>query len=167
MFVIGPKKVVILAALSGAVIVTVFVSVALIRGMLSIHREASKAEAIADKNQHDIEQEFRQISPLRPVTVLQPGSFHKADHGIVSAAYKTAESYESIKLHYHRELTSRGWSFRKEVGVKYDGVDYGGKELIYCKNGYVAHLQSAGRQEGEFGWTFSFAMTWGSSDECM
>ncbi|HEX3187897.1 MAG TPA: hypothetical protein VHQ94_24070, partial [Pyrinomonadaceae bacterium] len=101
------------------------------------------------------------------MTVIQPSPMRWADHGIISAAYKTKESYELIKLHYHNELTSRGWDFRREVDIKYDGHNYGGKELIYCKSGYVAHVQYAGRQETEFGWTFCFAITWGPSDECM
>ena len=45
--------------------------------------------------------------------------------------------------------------------VLFDGRNYGGKELIYCKSDYVASLQFAGRQEREFGWTFSFALTLG------
>lgn len=158
---------IILVAASCAAIVTVLVSIALIIGTLSLIHSEPKAEAIGDKNQKDIEQEFHQISPLSRVTVIQPGSMRWTDHGIISAAYKTKESYESIKLHYHNELTSRGWSFRREVDIKYDGNDYGGKELIYCKSGYVAHVQYAARQETEFGWTFSFAITWGPSDECM
>ena len=88
------------------------------------------------------------------------------DHGITNAAYKSEESYESIKGHYNNELTNHGWSFRKEADLKYDGVDYGGKELMYCKGHYAVHLQYAARQEREFGWTFSFAMTWGNSDNC-
>jgi len=166
MFLNKRNKIVLVVAASGAAIVIALVAVTVILGIVSIIRDAPKAEAIAQKNQSDIETEFSRIAPLSHATVLLSGSMRKTDHGIISAAYKTAESYESIKEHYHHELTSKGWSFRKETGIKYDGVDYGGKELIYCKNGYVAQLQSAGRQEEEFGWTFSFAITWGGS-ECI
>ena len=33
----------------------------------------------------------------------------------------------------NHELTSRGWNFRNEDSVLYDGTDHGGKELVYCK----------------------------------
>lgn len=144
----------------------ILLSIGLILGMLSLVHDQREAEAIADKNQKDIEQEFREILPLSRAAVIQHGSTRKTSHGIVSAAYKTDESYESIKQYYHNELASRGWSFRQEAGVKYDGKDYGGKELIYCKVGRAAHVQYAGQQEKEFGWTFSFALTWDYSDEC-
>lgn len=167
MFLTEEKKgLIIFLAAGTAAIVTVLVSTSLILGPLSFIHDERQAEAIADNNQRDIEQEFRQISPLPRAAVIQHGSMRKTDHGIISAAYKTEVSYESIKLYYHNELKSRGWSVRREVGIKYDGKDYGGKELVYCKSGYAAHLQYAGRQETEFGWTFSFAMTWGHSDEC-
>lgn len=160
------RSVIIFVTASSAAITTVLVSIALILGTVSLIHDGSQAEAIADKNQKSLEHEFRELPPLSQAVVIQHGSMHKSDHGIVSTAYKTGESYESIKFYYHRELTSRGWNLRKEGGVLYDGTNYGGKELVYCKNGYAARLQYAGRQETEFGWTFSFGMTWGLADEC-
>lgn len=157
------KKSVLIVAVAGIAIVTVL---AVILGTLSLIHKSPQAEAISDKSQKDIEQEFHQTAPVTGAIVIQSGSMRWIDHGIISAAYKTQESYESIKLHYDYGLTSRGWRYKHETSVKYDGVDYGGKELIYCKTAYVAHLQYAGRQETEFGWTFSFAITWGPSDEC-
>ena len=167
MFLTKRKKVLIICvAVSSATIVTVFVSVMLLFGAISLNHKEREAEAIADKNQKVVEEAFREISPLSRAALIQHGSMRRTDHGIISAAYKTEKSYESIKLYYDDKLTSRGWKFKREAGIQYDGKDYGGKELIYCKDNYAASLQYAGQQETEFGWTFSFAMTWGQSDDC-
>jgi len=161
------KGVIISVAVSlAAIALPVFVGV-ILRTTLTSLREDPDAQAIADKSQKGLEQQFRELPSLSQAVVIQDGSMHKIYHGVVSATYKTQKSYEAIKTHYQHELTSRGWVFKKEDAVLYDRTDYGGKELVYCKNGYGASLQYAGRQETEFGWTFSFGMTWGSvADEC-
>lgn len=160
------KGVIIFVAASLAVVVALLVFLAILLRTRSSFQDDTEAEAIAEKKQKKLEQEFAELPPLSQAVVIQHGSMHKVHHGIVSAAYKTGQSYESIKLYYQHELTSRGWNFRKEGGVLYDETDYGGKELLYCKEGYAARLQYAGRQVKEFGWTFSFGMTWGLADEC-
>ena len=162
---VNQKILIIFVAAIFAAITVVLVSLIVIFGMLTSFYDA-EAQAIAERNQKNLEQEFREVPPLAQAVVIQQGSMHKIRHGVVSTAYKTANSYDSIKHYYDHELKSRGWYFSKEGGVLFDGTDYGGKELVYCKNGYAASLQYAGRQEAEFGWTFSFGMTWGLADEC-
>jgi hypothetical protein len=160
------KRVMIFVAVSFAVIGTILLFLALIFGTLTSFHEDPKAQAMAEENQKNLEQEFRELPPSSQFVVTQKVSMHKTQHGIVSAYYKTRESFDSIKHYYQRELTTRGWRFSKEGDILYDGTDYGGKELLYCKKGCAARLQYAGRQETEFGWTFSFGMTWGLADEC-
>lgn len=160
------KSVIIFVAASFAAINVLLVSLVIIFGTLTWFYDRPEAQAIADRNQKNLEQEFREVAPLSQAVVIQQGSMHKIRHGVVSSAYQAAESYESIKQYYGHELKSRGWNFSREGVVLFAGTDYGGKELVYCKNGYAASLQYAGRQEAEFGWTFSFGMTWGLADEC-
>lgn len=160
------KNVIIFLAASLVVLNLLLVSLVISFKMLPSVYDAQDAEVIAERNQRNIEQEFRELAPLSQAAVIRHGSMRKVQHGIVSTGYKTGENYESIKLHYHQELISRGWNFSKEDSVLYEGIDYGGKELLYCKSGYAARLQYAGQQEIDFGWTFSFGITWGLADEC-
>lgn len=120
----------------------------------------------ANKTQSDIEGEFQRITPLPLAVAVEHISMHKTHQGTVNSAYKTDRSYEDIKAYYDKELANRGWRFVREALLTYDGKDNGGKQLFYCKGNYRADLQSAGRQETEFGWTYSFALSWGLSNEC-
>lgn len=142
------------------------VSLLLFLGFWSFIDDNKETEAVAERNQRQIEQQFRDIPPLSRALVIQQNATHRTERGIISTAYKTESSYQTIKLHYDHQLSTRGWELRREAGVTFDGTDYGGMDLVYCKKDYVAELQYAGRQEREFGWTFSFAVIWGNSDEC-
>ena len=129
--------------------------------------DLAENEAIANEKQKEIEQEFREISPIPNAVVIRHSAVNRTKRVIISSDYSTQSSYESIKEHYNRDLAGRGCQLHREADVLFDGRNYGGKELTYCKNDYVAALQFAGRQEREFGWTFSFALTWGNAaDEC-
>lgn len=120
----------------------------------------------AEKIRDEMEAEFQKISPLPRAVQVQHGSMHKARQGLIRMAYKTELSYSEIKAYYDNELGKQGWRFARESHVKYDGQDYGGKELFYCKGNYTTNLYYAGRQEKEFGWTYSFTLAWPPSDEC-
>ena len=121
---------------------------------------------IADKKQHDLEIEFQKILPLAQAVPVQHNSMHKISQGHINTAYKTGLNFNEIKSYYSNELASKGWKFVREAQVVYGEDGYGGRELFYCKGDYVAHLYYAGQQEREFGWTYSFALTWGLYDEC-
>jgi hypothetical protein len=161
------RQIILFAAATLAGIVTVGVAMVAVVRTRGLIYDMGKSETIASKKQKEIEQEFGEISPLPNAVVVQQSATHRTERGIISSAYTTRSSYESIKEHYNHELTVRGWQFQREADVQFDGRNYGGKELIYCTNDYVGSLQFAGRQESEFGWTFSFALTWGNAaDEC-
>jgi hypothetical protein len=134
--------------------------------LLYISYEEREAEPAAEKTQYDTEREFEKISPIPLAAPGHHHSMHKTHQGVVSTEYKTELGYGEIRAFYDKELTSQGWRFAREREVIYDGQDSGGKELRYCKGGYAAGLQYAGRLEKEFGWTYTFALTWGLSDEC-
>lgn len=126
----------------------------------STHAEDSAAKA--QKIQLDLKSEFQIISPPQNYLEIQHGTLP----GLVNTTYKTDLSYENLRAHYHNELTRHGWRFLREDKIKYDGRDYGGKQLIYCKGSYAADVQYAGLQETEFGWKYSFALSFGLFDEC-
>jgi hypothetical protein len=134
--------------------------------LLHVTKGKQMTEANAEKYQSDMQAEWKKISPLPGAVQKQNGAIRKSDHGIVNQAYKSNLSYPEIKAYYDAELARQGWKFAREGDVEFDGRDYGGKELLYCKDRFTANLQYAGKQETEFGWTYTFSLTWGSSDEC-
>jgi hypothetical protein len=163
----GGKRWVVIAAASGVAIVSVLGSITFaILFMQYLNHDERVSGASADVTQNDVEREFQRISPLPLAVPIQHGATHKTHQGVVNTAYKTERSYEAIKAYYDNELTSLGWRLLREVNVRYGGNDYGGKELFYCKGNYTAHVQYAGRQEKQFGWIYSLALTWGLSNGC-
>lgn len=162
----GKRRVVIIAA-SVVAIVSVTGSIAFaVLFMQYLNHGQQVATGSADAIQNDVEREFQRISPLPLAVPIQHNATHKTQQGVINTAYKTVRSYESIKAYYNNELSNLDWSFLREANVRYGGEDYGGKELFYCKGNYTAHVQYAGRQETQFGWTYSLALTWGLSDGC-
>ncbi len=110
--------------------------------------------------------EFEQIRTLPGSIAGHQQSMDKGRQGHVGTAYTTTQTYDAIKAHYDAELTKRGWSFSKTEKVIYSGHDYGGQHVFFCKGIYTADLQFAGEQEKDFGWTYSFSLSWGLYDEC-
>ena len=163
----GKKRWWLLVIVGGAALTCILVFVtlaALFMGYMNSQERA--AEPVAAQTQSDVEREFQKVSPLPNAIPSQGGSMHKTQQGVVSEAYKTEEDYEAIKAYYDSELARLGWKLIRENNVVYDGQDYGGRERLYCKGVYSAELQYAGRQEKEFDWTYSFALTWGLSQDC-
>jgi hypothetical protein len=116
--------------------------------------------------QKQLEAEFVALVPMPGASQVRYTSMNKARQGEVGADYKTSKSYTDIRTYYDSQLKHNGWSFIKEKPVKVWGRDYGGKQAFYCKANYTATLQFAGSQENEFGWTYSFGLSWGLFDEC-
>ena len=108
--------------------------------------------------------EFGQIRPFPGAVAGHQRSMDKGRQGHVGADYTSAESFEAIKAHYNGELTKRGWKLLREEKVLYNNRDYGGLHVFFCKNNYTADLQFAGEQEQQFGWTYSFSLSWGLYD---
>lgn len=113
-----------------------------------------------------LERNVSEISEFKPAVLIQHNALVKAGRGHVSKAYRTSVDYEIVKRHYDSELKKHGWFYVREENIIYDGHDYGGKRIVYCKAMKVASLQYAGRQEKQFGWTYSFAVSVGLFKEC-
>ena len=134
-----------------------------VRRFYSMYEQAALRER---ENQKKIDRELesnfgRIVAPSDDIVV-----YHNSVPGLVNTTYKSVLSYEKIKTYYGNQLTRSGWVFLIEQKVIYDGQDYGGKELIYCKGGYAATIQHAGQQESQFGWTYAFSMSSGQVKEC-
>ena len=131
------------------------------------YRLVQKEVTYKEEVKGQLERNFESILRFEGAVAIQRNSLVKTKaQGHVSETYKTSSDYEIIKKHYDAELLKQGWSFARERKVIYDGVDYGGKHVFYCKNNMTANLQHAGRQEEEFGWTYSFAVAIGLLNEC-
>jgi hypothetical protein len=113
-----------------------------------------------------LQNEFAQISPPPDDVRIRHGSMHKTNQGDVGSDYKSSKSFEEIRMHYDHELKTRGWEFVKEDKVKIWRQDFGGKQVFYCKGGNTATLEYSGAKEAEFGWTYSFGLSWGLFEEC-
>jgi hypothetical protein len=161
------KRWIFIIAAAGIAIVSVMGSIVfpilVIRYLKNDGQAAGASTAIT---QIEVEREFQTIARLPLAVTVQHSATHKALQGVVSTSYKTEHSYQEIKAFYDKELPSLGWRFLREANVTYGGEDYGGQELFYCKGDSTAHVQYAGRQEKQFGWTYSFALTWGLSNGC-
>lgn len=107
----------------------------------------------------ELEAELATIPAPEDSFVRQHTSLMQQGRGHVNQAYKTGLHFEAIKAHYNVELRKRGWIFVEEENVIYDGHDYGGKQVFYCKVPLVVNVQYAGGQEQEFGWTYSIAVS--------
>ena len=111
-----------------------------------------------------LKSEFEQIRAL-PESVAGPQqSVDKGQQGHIGTVYTSDKTSDEIKVHYEAELLKRGWKFFKIEKVIYNGRDYGGQHVFYCKNLYTADLQFAGAQQQQFGWTYSFSLSWGLYD---
>jgi len=111
-----------------------------------------------------LKSEFEQIHAL-PESVAGPRqSMDKGRQGQIGTVYDSDQTADAIKAHYEAELSKRGWKFLKIEKVIYNGRDYGGQHVFYCKDIYTADLQFAGEQEQQFGWTYSFSLSWGLYD---
>jgi hypothetical protein len=113
-----------------------------------------------------MEVEFEKVVPPPQSIRTYRGSMHKTVLGVATSYHKVQLSYPEIKAYYNAELARLGWKFVSEGDIRYDGVDYGGKKLNYCKGNYSARVQYAGQQEEQFGWTYAFSLTWGTDAGC-
>ena len=106
--------------------------------------------------------EFDQIPALPDSSTKRPARLsEKGSQGLVVTEYVSSGSTDEIKAHYKVELLKRGWAFCCFEKVIYRNHDYGGEHVFYRKQIYVADIQFAGQQEKEFGWKYSFSMSWG------
>lgn len=113
-----------------------------------------------------LDQEFDQIQPLPNSAATRQYSSDKGRQGLIAAEYSTDQSDDAIKAYYEKELSARGWKLLRTEKVLYNGRDYGGQHVYFCKAGYTADLQLAGQQEAQFGWKYGLSLSWGLFDDC-
>lgn len=135
-------------------------------GFLVLQTVFGGLKSQAARVRNDLVTEFDKIPPPLGAERVQYSSLFKVSNGAVSGGYKTALSYNQIRSHYDVELAKLGWKFAGESDVIYNGVNYGGKQAFYCKNSYTADVQYAGGQNEQFGWTYSFGLSWRIHSEC-
>jgi hypothetical protein len=126
--------------------------------------QKARAEEIQreETTQRDLRNAFEKIVPPKNDVMTRSGAML----GLVSADYKSTLSWEEIKSHYSEQFVRQGWRYLLEDPIIYDGHDYGGKEIIYCKPPYAAALQYAGRQESKFGFTYGLSFSSDLHEKC-
>ena len=110
--------------------------------------------------QQELEQEFNSIKPMPSTVACDYYASHKTQQSLVGGKYSTKLSYREIRTYYDAELSSHGWRFQKEEGLRDWGRDFGGRSAHYCKGSYTASLEYAGEKAGH-GWDYALDMSWG------
>jgi hypothetical protein len=123
-------------------------------------------EGKASKIQADLENEWKEISSKPGSEAVATDSGHTISVASITSEYRTRAGYKDLRAYYDAELTQHGWRFVKEENLLYDRHDYGGKQAFYCKGKFTADLFYAGQQEQQFGWKYSFSLSWGTYDYC-
>jgi hypothetical protein len=115
--------------------------------------------------QSELEKEYQTIRQLPEAQSKHYHASHKVRQAVVGAEYQSTVSYPDIRKYYDSELSKHGWAFIREEDILYGKIlqrkNYGGKHVFYRKGEYIADLQYAGEQQSEFGWTYTFGLTWG------
>ena len=110
--------------------------------------------------QNGLEEEFRAITPLPGAAPQSYHAFHKSRSAIAGSTFFTKLPFSEIRKYYDEELARRGWEFYREEEVREWGEYRGGRTVDYCKGGYKATLQYAGKRPYAYGWVFALDISW-------
>lgn len=115
-----------------------------------------------ERIQRDVEKFFLEIQPMPGSTAVasHPITIYKPCIATIGNYYNVKADDDEIRQYYNDELAKHGWAFHKEKKVFDWEKDYGGKEFFYCKGEYRAIIQTASREEAEFGWTFALDISY-------
>jgi len=135
----------------------------ILRRVHAAYQKARMEELQRDESTaRDLANEFEKIMAPRNDVMIHRGTMI----GLVQASYKSTLSFAQLKIHYNEQLVSLGWRYLREDPIIYDGHDYGGKQIIYCKPPYAASLEYAGGLERQFGSTYTIGFSSGLHKEC-
>ena len=115
----------------------------------------------------ELRREFQLIKPFPgAVEAKRSDSFSRWRplQTFVDGGYNTTASYAELRRYYDPQLDSRGWRFVEEHPIRDWGSDVGAWEALYCKGDLAASLDYGPRVN--WGFTYSFALSWGLHREC-
>lgn len=112
-----------------------------------------------------LQTEFDTITPPTGALLFDHETQSKAGSALVESSYSYANDYDSIHSYYDSVLDDHGWQYRSETPVRIWGVDYGGRERVYCKADMTVSLYYRGSDPDSKS-DYTLAVSWGQPNKC-
>lgn len=147
--IIGTSKKVI--ALGGilALVVSLFVTIAVLRNT------PGDSQVVHSR----VRQEFQSFVPPPDSVLVQNSDISNVYGGLVGADYTSNRTFNDVRQYYEKQLVDRGYTFREFKPLTSWGVDYGEQVLHYCKGHMMAGLYTPGNLPTKTKFQFSFSIS--------